>query len=93
MRGGNEVIDFSFSENQVGAGTIVKIAVQASDPDQDNLAYYWRADNGMLSLSQGSMAEWTAPDTPGTYTIEVIANDGKGGADSGSIQITVAEPS
>ncbi|MCX5867396.1 MAG: carboxypeptidase regulatory-like domain-containing protein [Proteobacteria bacterium] len=80
-------------EGQVAPGASVRIQVGASDPDQDNLAYYWRADNGMLSLSQGSMAEWTAPDTPGTYTIEVIANDGKGGADSGSIQITVAEPS
>lgn len=71
----------------------MKIVVQANNPYGGNLAYYWRATNGMLSLSRGNMVEWTAPDVPGTYTIEVIVNDGNGGAASGEVSITVKDTS
>jgi len=77
----------------IAPGQSVSITATASDPDNDFLNYYWRANGGMLSLSDGSGIEWQAPDAPGTYTIEVIVNDGKGGADSESIEITVADES
>ena len=86
-------------EGQVAPGASVRIQVAAGDPDQalsypnqDTLTYYWKAESGAISLTQGNMVDWTAPNAPGTYTIEVIVNDGKGGADSGSVQITVTEP-
>ncbi|MDD5223672.1 MAG: carboxypeptidase regulatory-like domain-containing protein [bacterium] len=85
------VIDSVTFESEVGLGATVKVAVQAADPDQDYLTYYWKTDGGMLSLSDESVIEWQAPDAAGVYTIQVVVNDGKGGADSGSIEITVAD--
>lgn len=75
----------------IGPGQSATITVAAGDPDGDILNYSWRASGGIVSLSDGNAIEWTAPDAPGTYTIDVIVNDGKGGADSGSVEITVDE--
>ncbi|MFC1861457.1 PKD domain-containing protein [Chloroflexota bacterium] len=50
----------------------------ATDADGDSLNYDWSASEGKLS-STGSVATWTAPDAPGTYTITVEVTDGKDG--------------
>ncbi len=60
----------------------------ASDVDDDHLSYTWSATEGSFS-GAGSVVTWTAPDTPGTYTITVMVADGKGGEASGQLSIDI----
>ena len=60
----------------------------ASDVDDDHLSYTWSATGGSFS-GAGSIVTWTAPDTPGTYTITVMVADGKGGEASGQLSIDI----
>ena len=60
----------------------------ASDVDDDHLSYTWSATGGDFS-GVGSVITWTAPDTPGTYTITVKVADGKGGEASGQLSMDV----
>jgi hypothetical protein len=63
------------------------IGCTASDPDGDALTYSWIYTGGSISGS-GNTVTWTAPSTPGVYTVTVIVSDGKGGAVTRSISIT-----
>jgi hypothetical protein len=60
----------------------------ASDPDGDELSYTWSA-NGDIS-GGGSIVTWTAPATPGDYTIMVKVTDGRGGEATMQLPISVA---
>jgi hypothetical protein len=55
-----------------------EIRVVAHDPDGDELSYEWQATGGDI-LGRGQTAIWTAPDSPGTYTIITRVTDGRGG--------------
>lgn len=61
----------------------------ASDADDDSLTYSWSATGGTFS-GTGPTITWMAPDVPGTYTITVLVEDGKGGESRSSLSITVA---
>ena len=63
----------------------------AFDPDGDELTYLWEATGGDIS-GQGSTADWTAPDTVGTYNIIVTVTDGRDGEASQELNITVITP-
>jgi len=54
-----------------------QIECVASDLDGDELNYTWSA-SGDIS-GKGSVITWTAPETPGDYTIMVKVTDGRGG--------------
>lgn len=64
------------------------IVCVASDVDDDHLSYTWSASGGSFS-GTGSVVTWTAPDTPGAYTITVKVADGKGGEASGQLSMDV----
>jgi len=49
----------------------------ASDPDGDELAYSWTADNGTIT-GQGNIISWTSPANMGKYNITVTVTDSKG---------------
>jgi len=68
-----------------GGNSIVKCT--ASDPDGNTLVYSWTYTGGSIS-GTGSTVTWTAPATPGIYTLTAIASDGKGGTATRSISIT-----
>jgi len=55
------------------------------------LAYSWTVNGGSFSNTAINPTNWTAPEIPGSYRITVTVNDGKGGTDSMSKDITVAE--
>jgi hypothetical protein len=59
-------------------GTPVKIFCTAIDPDGDTLSYRWISSGGLLAVN-GMWAEWTAPSTPGQYTVQCTVSDGRGG--------------
>ena len=64
----------------VAMGSEVNFAVTASDPDGDPLGYSWsKSGEGVLTAGNKSVATWTAPQTTGTASVQVIVSDGKGG--------------
>jgi len=66
------------------------ITCSASDPDGDELRYRWTTSGGTVD-STGASVTWTAPAEPGNYVITAVVSDGKGGAVSQDITVTVPE--
>jgi outer membrane protein OmpA-like peptidoglycan-associated protein len=72
-----------------GSSDTVAIHVNASDPDNDPLTYSYTATGGTVDGS-GPDARWNAGSaTPGSYTVTVQVNDGKGGTASCATDIKV----
>jgi len=78
------------AENEVLTLSESPIICEAQDADSDNLTYQWSADGGTIK-GEGSSITWVAPDTAGSYTIEVTIADGKGGTVSESTTIAVTD--
>ncbi len=62
-----------------GSGDSAAIRAQASDPDNDPLTYSWTTTGGSIDGS-GPEVKWrSAGTTPGTYTVNLRVEDGRGG--------------
>ncbi len=72
----------------VSPGGTVLLTCTAEDDNDDSLAYVWECTNGSL-VPNGSTATWTAPDSPGTYSISCAVTDGNDGSTMEIIDITV----
>ena len=72
------IISLEAEKDCLCAAESCEIRVVAYDPDGDDLSYAWSATGGDI-FGEGSMATWTAPDSPQTYTIIVKVADGRGG--------------
>lgn len=59
------------------------------DADGDTLTYTWTATGGQVSGNGARATFRAAGAAPGSYTIRVLASDGKGGAADAEIEITV----
>jgi len=71
------------------SGESVNVRVQASDPDGDPLTYSWTATGGRIE-GTGTEVRWnSAGTTPGTYTVTVRVDDGRGGTATCSVDIRV----
>ncbi|MBT9130554.1 MAG: hypothetical protein DDT41_00840 [candidate division WS2 bacterium] len=66
----------------------VSLTSSATDEDGDNLTYTWEAEAGTI-LGEGAYVNYTAPDTPGSYTLTLSVSDGRGGRAKQSINIKV----
>jgi hypothetical protein len=64
----------------------------ASDQDGDPVQYKWEARDGTLS-GVGNRVSWTSPSKGGSYSVFVVASDGKGAETRQEIVIPVAAPS
>ena len=62
----------------------VKIYCTAVDNDSDPLSYQWSVTGGSFS-GTGSVINWLAPSSPGTYTITCNVYDDQGGTKTDSI--------
>ncbi len=83
---------FSFDVGDVQSaapGETVTLTAGATDVDGDTLTYRWLAAAGEIVGQPGPTAQWKAPQEPGTYGVEVLVNDGKGGYDRKSIRVVV----
>ncbi|HLP18479.1 MAG TPA: LamG-like jellyroll fold domain-containing protein, partial [Bacteroidota bacterium] len=56
----------------------------------DTLTYEWSASAGKL-LGEGAQVLWNAPDTTGICTVRCRVSDGKGGADTAVVTLTVVD--
>lgn len=77
------------STTTVAPGGATTVTCSASDPEGDSLTYAWSAASGTLSSMSGNPVTWTAPSTPGTYTITCVAADGWGGSVQKSTNVVV----
>lgn len=71
----------------------VDVTCDASDPDNDELAYEWSASGGGIS-GTGAEVVWTAPQEVGVYYITVLVKDRHGSSDTRirSLTATPGEP-
>lgn len=71
-------------------GDSTNIYCTASDQDNNQLSYNWSSNSGTLE-GNGTIINWTAPDTEGTYSIKCTVSDGNGGITTDSINIEVVK--
>ncbi len=77
------------SSTTVPMNGTVRLTVNASDPDGDVLQYVWAANGGSFDSSDGSRAVWRAPQLTGSFTVNVMVSDGKGGSTPAQQSFTV----
>ena len=82
------ITSFTADNTTVSPGGTVLLTCTAEDDNDDSLAYIWECTNGSL-VPNGSTATWTAPGSPGTYSISCAVTDGNDGSTMEIIDITV----
>ena len=86
------IIKTLIAESKTSILSTSEVVCEAEDSDGDELTYLWSANGGTID-EQGAAVNWTAPETRGEYTIDVLVNDNQGGTAMQSVTITVtAEP-
>jgi len=71
------------------SGDVVAVRGQASDPDNDSLTYSWTATGGTVEGS-GPEVRWNSSGSaPGTYTVKLRVDDGRGGTADCSVGMRV----
>ena len=84
------ITSFVVSPMTVGLGDGVLLAVTASDANpEDTLAYEWTGTGGVFSNPTLPSTTWTAPTTPGTYTVTIAVADPHGAIAELSAEIEV----
>ena len=78
--------------NQVLVGEKVHFTATANDPDGDPLTYMWRTNGGQLSGTGAGNDLDTTGVAPGSYTVTVRVDDGRGGAADASASVQVNAP-
>jgi len=71
-------------------GGEVRLRADATDPDGDDIAYDWSAQQGtFLGGTDGPDALWRAPDQVGRVVIRVAVDDGRGGTAAARVTVEV----
>ena len=83
-----QITELSAQPTTVARGEVSASRCTAADPDGDVITYSWTCTGGSIS-GTGSTVTWTAPSTPGIYTVTVTVSDGKGGTATSNVSITV----
>jgi hypothetical protein len=60
---------------EVKLNSQVQVSCVANNPHGNDLSYSWSATGGIIK-GEGSSVLWIAPESSGTYTIEVVASNG-----------------
>ena len=90
----NPVIKRVAAENQnVMIGDTVRVWVEASDPDEDELTFAWTSAGGLFLDAGEDTVRWMAPNKEDEYEISVTVQDENRGKAEGSMKILVVSPS
>jgi outer membrane protein OmpA-like peptidoglycan-associated protein len=73
-------------------GERVGFTATCTDPDGDQLRYTWSANGGQIVGTGASVQLDTTGLTPGTYTVTVRCEDGRGGAADANASVQVQAP-
>lgn len=65
------------------------LTAQGSDPDGDPLTYIWAISGAGFETFEGKAVETRTLADPGTYTVEVVVNDGQQDSEADSLEILV----
>ena len=82
------IISLTADNTTMSPGGTVSLTCTAEDDDGDILTYSWECTDGSFTPN-GSTATWTAPDSPGTYSISCTVVDGVGASDTATIAIEI----
>jgi outer membrane protein OmpA-like peptidoglycan-associated protein len=77
---------------RIPVGGTVNIVAQGQDPDGDQLTYIWSTAGGTIGNTRAASTTWRAETAPGTYTLTVVASDGRGGQATQTLTIEVFAP-
>jgi hypothetical protein len=84
------------ADQTVNAGATVSLNGSAStDPDGDTLTFQWAQTAGTnvtLGNADTATPAFVAPSTAGVLNFELTVNDGRGGTDTDSVNVTVSVP-
>ncbi|WP_375760808.1 Ig-like domain-containing protein [Corallococcus exercitus] len=81
----------SASAWQVRANQPVTLSLSATDADGDALTYAWTAEGGAFGDATVANPTWTAPATPGNYSLDVVVSDGRGAQSGVTLRIAVLQ--
>ena len=70
--------------------TISDIECVATDADSDNLTYKWTCSGGTV-IGSGPRIAWNSPEPAGSYDLNVVVTDGRGGEATDTATIVVNE--
>lgn len=74
----------------VSARQDISFSANASDAENDEMAYYWDFGDGVINPNLGAVThKWAVG---GTYTVKLTVSDMKGGVASTQISVTVTDP-
>lgn len=83
------ITSFTANPTTLKVGQPLTVQIEAVSPSGRTLQYVWSATAGTLSATAGKLIVWSAPTTPGTYSVLVSVTDGVGGQAAASLNITV----
>lgn len=76
----------------IGAAGVALDGTESSDPNGDTLTYAWSQTGGpavTLTGANTATPSFKAPSTTGTLTFQVVVDDGRGGTDDDTVEVTV----
>jgi hypothetical protein len=82
------VIHYITAPTETLPQTTSQIDCVATDADSDNLTYSWTCTGGSL-LGNGESVVWNSPQVAGSYDLNVVVTDGKGGEAQMSTTVVV----
>lgn len=83
----------SLDPSRVNPGDTAQLTCNASDPDGEDLTYFWSSDEGTFTTATSAVSIWNAPSVPGEYTIFCEVKDKQNGVDIDSLLVRVIDQS